>query len=428
MPLRDRPIHYHIYGDPNLDTKFVGVKAFDSVLIPQAPLTFNGQQLKPGGPQPMYSLKLDLAGLRNDGASKKINSKPIVDQNFDSVPGFLTEEGRTILAIKLGGCGTFGQDHKVLITGGHHANEWSGVEMAYLLGEYLVTTFDQDAGDPKDPSKPTPQELLQLAIRHILTNREIIIVPMVNPDGHNFSVLTNREWRKNRKQFTGAAGVDLNRNYPGNFGTVPGGSSDDPTDDRFRGFSEKSEIETRAMVKIIEDNKDKLKAALDYHNCGQQFLALGDNQDGATDVFRFVKFGMFRLLSERPGVPYNRTDFATRTDHRVDGDMLQFFRLKTTNRPSFGVELPPQATPVPGGTPVPIPKEEGFSGFPESKLLETFIQNIGPALALINCGGLDDIPHRTLVPGPIDPIGQLEVTRNCARRFSRDQGFDPFPP
>jgi hypothetical protein len=323
-----------------------------------------------------------------------------------------------------------GEFHKVLITGGHHANEWAGVEMAYLLAEYLVTTFDQNAGDPKDPSNPTKEELLQLSIRHILTNRQIIIVPMVNPDGHNFSVRRNREWRKNRFPLGNGFqltefGVDINRNYPGNFGKVSGGSSPDPKSDQFRGLVAASEIETQAMVQIIKDNQDTLKAVLDYHSSSQEILALGDDETDATVQSKFVKFAMLVLLRERPGVEYQLNDFKT-GDHRVDGDMLQFFRLTTGNRPAFAVELPPQV--IEGSNPPEATprKEDGFSGFPESRLFETFKQNICPALALINCGGLDNIPRRDLIPRPGNAIAQLEVTRNCARRFSTDLGFDPL--
>ena len=44
---------------------------------------------------------------------------------------------------------------------------------------------------------------------------ELWFVPMVNPDGYEFSRNADPDWRKNRSvHHPDAVGVDLNRNYP----------------------------------------------------------------------------------------------------------------------------------------------------------------------------------------------------------------------
>ncbi len=51
-------------------------------------------------------------------------------------------------------------------------------------------------------------------VRRLVDSAEIWVVPMVNPDGHDYSVRVYRYWRKNRRaNDDGSFGVDPNRNY-----------------------------------------------------------------------------------------------------------------------------------------------------------------------------------------------------------------------
>lgn len=60
----------------------------------------------------------------------------------------------------------------------------------------------------------------------LVDNIEIWVVPMVNPDGHQYSKETDRNWRKNRRDNEdGTYGVDLNRNHSYNWGLDNDGSS-----------------------------------------------------------------------------------------------------------------------------------------------------------------------------------------------------------
>jgi murein tripeptide amidase MpaA len=53
-----------------------------------------------------------------------------------------------------------------------------------------------------------------LAIQ-LLSYYEIHVMPVVNPDGYEYTHSVDRMWRKNRNPsaFSGCVGVDLNRNY-----------------------------------------------------------------------------------------------------------------------------------------------------------------------------------------------------------------------
>jgi len=52
------------------------------------------------------------------------------------------------------------------------------------------------------------------AIVALLNKIDVIIIPLVNPDGYAYTFHGNRLWRKNRRQDSQAKyGVDLNRNW-----------------------------------------------------------------------------------------------------------------------------------------------------------------------------------------------------------------------
>ena len=79
-----------------------------------------------------------------------------------------------------------------------------------------------------------------------------ILVPLVNPDGYEFSRNEDRQWRKNRRKNPGSScrGVDLNRNFEKKFGTA---SSKNPCKEDFRGPEAFSEPETFTLASYIED-------------------------------------------------------------------------------------------------------------------------------------------------------------------------------
>ena len=93
-------------------------------------------------------------------------------------------DGEPILAC------VFGDDdarHTTLVLGGIHALEWIGVEVAIALMEHIV------AG-PR------------------LTDRRVIVVPLVHPDGYR---LVEQDLRAGRRRYRrrNLHGVDLNRNW-----------------------------------------------------------------------------------------------------------------------------------------------------------------------------------------------------------------------
>lgn len=148
-----------------------------------------------------------------------------------------------------------------LMIGGTHAREWMNPLIALELAEQLLQNFDPASTDPE-----------VAAINRIVTEGDVIIVPVLNPDGLMYSVHDEAGWRKNRAPNAAAPacpGVDLNRNYEVYFGGA--GSSSDPCSDAYRGASALSEAETRNVRWLLEEFPNIL-VAVDAHSFGDKIL------------------------------------------------------------------------------------------------------------------------------------------------------------
>ena len=128
---------------------------------------------------------------------------------------------------------------EILFDGMHHAREIMASEMVLMLIDHLGSGYGID-----------PE------ITWLLDNRELYLVPIVNPDGVVYNETTNPDgggmWRKNRRNNGGSYGVDPNRNYP--FEWVGPGSSTDPTSEVYRGPSPGSEPEVQAIMTLVNDH------------------------------------------------------------------------------------------------------------------------------------------------------------------------------
>lgn len=131
----------------------------------------------------------------------------------------------------------------------HHAREVMTSQIAVDVIEYLASNYGSDPDVTK-----------------WVDNINIVVIPMVNPDGANYIFTTNRWWRKNRHP---NCAVDLNRNYDFNWNACYG-SSGYCSDETFRGELPASEPETKAMDKIMAENPAIF--ALTYHSYGEYIL------------------------------------------------------------------------------------------------------------------------------------------------------------
>jgi hypothetical protein len=137
----------------------------------------------------------------------------------------------------------------VLITSLSHAREWiSGMASCYIANKILSSLPNND-----------------------LSQMDFLIVPVLNPDGFNYSLTKDRLWRNSRSIIPNVLGkgVDLDRNFPSGWGM---GSLDVklPGQPTYIGPFALSEPETEAFVKNLTDSyRGRIKAVLDFQSYGQ---------------------------------------------------------------------------------------------------------------------------------------------------------------
>jgi len=166
-----------------------------------------------------------------------------------------TIEGRNIWGVKISDNVELDEDEpEVLFVGCHHAREWISVEVPYMLAEHFVRNYRENPH-----------------IRRLVNQSEIWIVPLLNPDGLEYSIQTFRWWRKNRRNNAdGTFGVDPNRNYGYMWGFDNMGSSPNTYSQTYRGPYAFSELETEAMRQLFQQRE--FLAAISYHNYSNLIL------------------------------------------------------------------------------------------------------------------------------------------------------------
>ncbi|WBB93876.1 M14 family zinc carboxypeptidase [Verrucosispora sp. WMMC514] len=172
-------------------------------------------------------------------------------------------EGRDLVAVKISdNVASDENEPEILFNAQQHAREHLTVEMAL----YLLNLFTDNYGSDS-------------RITSLVNNREIWVVPSVNPDGSEYDIATGsyRSWRKNRQPNSGSSyvGTDLNRNWSYNWGCC-GGSSGSTSSDTYRGPSAFSAPETQALRNFVNSRvvggTQQIKANIDFHTYSELVL------------------------------------------------------------------------------------------------------------------------------------------------------------
>lgn len=174
-----------------------------------------------------------------------------------------TYQGRDILALRVTKNARWkreGSRPAVIYSATQHAREWIATEVT----RRLMTTYLDGwrSGDRK--------------VRKLLGHTELWFVPVMNPDGYQYTFDTERLWRKNLRDNNGDGvtqvgdGVDPNRNFPSHWGYDNEGSSPIPSSETYRGPAPASEPETRAGIRLFK--KARAEFMVNYHSNGRWLL------------------------------------------------------------------------------------------------------------------------------------------------------------
>ncbi|MBI2864025.1 MAG: zinc carboxypeptidase [Chloroflexi bacterium] len=194
---------------------------------------------------------------------------PSIARLYDLGPTWKTtkgEAGRRVWALRI----RRGDNPKpqILFDADQHAREIVTPEIAMRLAKHLLENYGRDA-----------------EATYLVDNRDVWIVPMVNPDGHVLVEGGVSLKRKNDDTDNGGCGepywgVDINRNFPYRWSS-PGADSY-PCGETYYGPSAGSEPETQALMRLIDDNS--FMFLMDYHSFGNLVLWPWGYTDSGTDL------------------------------------------------------------------------------------------------------------------------------------------------
>jgi murein tripeptide amidase MpaA len=209
----------------------------------------------------------------------------IVSQNSDiaTITTIGTSsEGRPLKLVKVSKPNSPANKTAVLIDGGFHAREWISPAVAtYSLNQVLTNRTVNAA---------------------VLDNVDLYFIPVINPDGYEYTHTTNRNWRKTRRDHDSplaCVGVDPNRNFDFHFGGS--GTSTNKCSDIYTGPEPFSEPETAALRNILLNKTINFQSYLTLHSYGQWWLTpwswsytLPEDYD---DLMRFGNHGADALTA-----------------------------------------------------------------------------------------------------------------------------------
>jgi murein tripeptide amidase MpaA len=166
-------------------------------------------------------------------------------------------QGRALSMIKISdNAGTDENEPEVLFTCNQHAREHLTTEMCLHIVQRLTSGYATDS-----------------AIKRLVDNTEIYVVPSVNPDGSEYDISggTFHSWRKNRQ----GSGTDTNRNWGYKWGCC-GGSSGSTSSETYRGPAAFSAPEAKAVADWVTSRRiggvQQIKTHIDFHTYSELVL------------------------------------------------------------------------------------------------------------------------------------------------------------
>ncbi len=294
--------------------------------------------------------------------------------------------GQELVAYKVTGKRGGKRKPTVLYNSVQHAREWIAAETNRRLFTYFVTNKHNRSTD----------------IPGILKRTEIWFVPMVNPDGYDYTFQSKatRLWRKNLRdvngdgQITSVDGVDPNRNWEYKWNFDLEGSSADSTSETYHGTAGASESEVAALDALTARIRPKFQ--IDYHSFGNLIL-YPEGWQVETEATDGPLFNALAGDDRNPAIPKYDPDVSAEL-YTVNGDITDNSLTKYGTQ-AVTVELEGGSGAPVGGT------KDNDNAFPpggfvfqdsESEVERVFQDNLKYALDLAKSA-----------PDPDDPVSHL---------------------
>lgn len=262
---------------------------------------------------------------------------------------------RPIYAYRLKPAGRDNPVRSVVVICGIHAREWISPAVGMHVFERLIANFS-------GPVSTGP--LANGGGLRFPKGTAYYMIPVINPDGYEYSWTNNRYWRKNRRNNgNGTFGVDLNRNFAKGWGGA--GSSSNTNSDTYRGPSAFSEPETNGFQQWL-GTIPPVAGYIDFHSYGQyilwpwgytETLAPGDSWLRATGTA--MRDGIFGLYNSTYTIGPTATALylasGASPDYVYDRFNAAAYTIELRDEGQYGFVLPENQ--------ISATQDEGWTGF-----------------------------------------------------------------
>lgn len=171
-------------------------------------------------------------------------------------------EGRDVYALRVGGRKSEGDASgprkTILITGGLHGREWISTSTANYLLWSVITAYDKES-----------------MITKLLDHFDMVFIPVLNPDGYEYTWQSDRLWRKSRQQtkMRFCRGLDLDHAF--GYGWDAKKLQTDPCSESYGGDEPFQAVEASNLAKWAKNETEhgaRFVAFLDLHSYAQEVL------------------------------------------------------------------------------------------------------------------------------------------------------------
>jgi carboxypeptidase T len=224
-------------------------------------------------------------------------------------------EGRDLPIVKISdNVGTDEDEPEVLFTCNMHAREHLTLEMCL----HIVARFTDGYGSDQ-------------FVTDQVNGKEIWVVPSQNPDGAEADI-QGGQYQGQRKNMQpnddGSVGTDTNRNFDYKWGCC-GGSSDNPSDETYRGPSAASAPEVKAVQDWVNSRvvggTQQLKGHIDFHTFSELVMwPFGHTDEQVTEGMTQEEYDRFVKVGEEMAGSNGYTPEQSSALYITDGDITDW--------------------------------------------------------------------------------------------------------
>ncbi|XP_013133701.1 PREDICTED: carboxypeptidase B-like [Papilio polytes] len=248
--------------------------------------------------------------------------------NLSVIEAGTTAEGRPLVYIKLTNLTPTVNKPIIIIEAGINPRQWITIPSSLNIINKLLESNDT----------------------RFLNNFEWVIIPILNPDGYEYTHTNLRLWTKSRstRSNLGAIcpGVNINRNF--NIDWLNSDTSSSPCSHIYGGTGAFSEVESRVIQSLHDEYGRRIRAYISLQNNGGFISYPWQYERAASGLFaqhHILGMKMIETMEDNyeldiASVAYGDRASGTSTDYMRNGGVLFTFNIDVVPRGQDGVIVP----------------------------------------------------------------------------------------